>query len=608
MRSAVLVSRRSIRPDGARIWAWVALAALLCGTSAAVAVSGATSDAGFVAGARALMVGVPMAVGLYAWRRRTGERYGPLLVATGIAWFATTLAESGDAVAYSVGRASGWIVELLLVYLVLSFPTGRLPGRRDRLILAAGAAVVAVLYLPTLLLDADFPVPSPYTSCASGCPPNAFFVSPEPASVDALILPLRALLSALLFAAATVRLTQRLRTASPLMRRVLTPVLGVAIARTAVMAVALVVRAASPGSEAVVVAMWMTAFAVPAIAVGFATGMLRQRLFVADAVQRLFTHPRDVEGGASIRRVLAEAFGDPGLQVARSAGTYAAPRAAGRCVTQLHGDGPVAAIVHDDALRDQGDALAAAAEYVATGLENARLIAQVDRFRQDLRSSHTDALAAAGSERKRIERDLHDGAQQRLIALGIELELLGEVIVADPRSGLERLHALGHEIDAALIEIQSLGRGEVPPLLSARGLVGAVRALAEQATPPASFASHGVGRHSAEVETAVYFAVSEALQNAVKHGRDPRGTSITLFEDGELRFEVRDHGAGFDATASDGRGRGLSNMRDRLAAVGGDARIDSLPGAGTVVSGCVPLPARTQLPAPVGVPAISAAP
>ena len=125
---------------------------------------------------RVLMFGVPIAVGLYAWRTRPDQRFGPLLAAAGFGWFLTTLAESGTDLLYSVGRVSGWVVEAGLVYLVLSFPTGRLTERLDRALVWAAGVLVVTLYLPTALIVDRYPVPSPYTSCASGCPHNAFFV------------------------------------------------------------------------------------------------------------------------------------------------------------------------------------------------------------------------------------------------------------------------------------------------------------------------------------------------------------------------------------------------------------------------------------------------
>ena len=129
------------------------------------------------------MVAVPIAVGLYAWHRRPDERFGPLLVAAGFGWFLTTLAESDDSLVYSIGRVSGWVVEIGLVWLILSFPSGRLTGRVDRMLVRATAAARGCALPPDGSASPTPTRPAPYTSCDSGCPDNAFFVlGSDPAS------------------------------------------------------------------------------------------------------------------------------------------------------------------------------------------------------------------------------------------------------------------------------------------------------------------------------------------------------------------------------------------------------------------------------------------
>src|SRR5215216_39016 len=198
------MSRDDAVPE-VRLWLQLMLAGIaglvLCVLSAYVTLSGPTAtDAGFAAAGRSLMVGVPVAVGLYAWHRRPEERFGRLLVALGFGWFATTLAESGDEVVYSIGRVAGWLVEFGLVYLVLAFPSGRISHRIDRALVWATATLLATLYLPTVLIADGYPVPSPYTGCETSCPGNAFFVlGSEPAFVDSVVRPLREVLTALLF-------------------------------------------------------------------------------------------------------------------------------------------------------------------------------------------------------------------------------------------------------------------------------------------------------------------------------------------------------------------------------------------------------------------------
>ena len=183
---------------------------------------------------------------------------------------------------------------------------------------------------------------------------------------------------------------------------------------------------------------------------------------------------------------------------------------------------------------------------------------------------------AADLERSRIERDLHDGAQQRLIGLRIKLSIAEEL--DDPSSAL---HELGSEVELALEELRQLAHGVYPSLLSDRGLADALRALAGEIPLPVHLDVPDVARRAPEIETAVYFACREAAQNALKHGSHELWITLT-----EQSFEVRDDGPGF-AVPTGGFNGGLRNMRDRIEAVGGQLTIDSAPGKGTRVRGVV---------------------
>jgi branched-subunit amino acid transport protein len=310
---------RSPAPDlRIRIAVLAAAGVAACGVAVAVALSGTDSSApGLVAAARALTVGLPIGVGLYAWYRRPRTRFGPLLVAAGFGWFLTTFAESSNSVLYSIGRVSGWVVEVLLVYLVLAFPTGRLPARVDRVLVAAGAAMLVTLWLPTVLLGDSYPAPSWTTSCSDDCPANAFFLlDDEPAVIESLVRPLREAALALLFVAVSIRLGRRMRRATPLMRRTLAPVLVVAIARLVLIILFAVSRNIDPDSVASETDVWLIALGVPAMAVGFLIGLLRWRLFVAEALHRLATRLNAGSGPDELRDALAEAFHDPGVRLA----------------------------------------------------------------------------------------------------------------------------------------------------------------------------------------------------------------------------------------------------------------------------------------------------
>jgi signal transduction histidine kinase len=462
--------------------------------------------------------------------------------------------------------------------------------------------LVAVLYLPTALVVREYPLPAPYTSCVSGCPENAFFVlDSEPEFVADVIRPLRDVLTALFFLAVTARLAQRVARSTRLMRRTLSPVLVVAVLRFFTFFVAIVVRRVDEQAQAVQALGWGVALGLPAMAAGFFVGLLRWRLFVANALQSLGLRIHAGADAETLRANLAEALDDPNLRlvyrVPSGGGSWAdangkrvelpEPGSGQRATKITDGDREIAAIVHDDALRDQDELVEAAAGYARVALDNRRLYAEVESSLEEVRESRARIVASADAERRRIERDLHDGAQQRLIALRIKLGLAEEALRQDPDAGAERLHALGPEVEATLDEIRSLAHGVYPPLLADRGLTEALRAAALHAPLAATVSSDGIGRYPPEVESAVYFCCLEALQNAAKHAEGATRVSISLSDGDALRFEVRDDGAGLAA----GRppGAGLTNMRDRVTALGGDLEVASAAGAGVVVTGSIPV-------------------
>ena len=576
----------------------------MCVVAAVVTTRGSGSQYDWLEGlARAVMVGAPVAVGLYARRRQPFERFGTMLIALGVAWFVATFAGSRDEVLYSVGRIAGWFVEAALVYVVLAFPTGRLPGRPDRFLAGAAAVIVVVLYLPTALLADAYPIPGPPTSCHTGCPDNAFMiVSEQPAFVDDIVRPLREFLTAALFTAVTVRLGMRIHRATPLVRRTLAPVLAVAILRLAILAVGTVGRRVAPRSQIIEVCMWLIAWTLPALAVAFLIGLARWRLFTAEAMQRLATrlrgHPRPDE----LRAALADAFDDPSLDIAYwlddDGGRWvdaegrtvpSPPPESGRCLTEVRDDDRrVAAIIHDAALRDDPAFIATASSYAVMTLDHQRLSLQAATLVGEVRDSRARIQSSADDERRRIERDIHDGAQQRLVALRINLELAAEQTEGDDPARAQVLRALGTDVDTAIDEVRSLARGIYPGVLADRGLVAALRSAALQTALPTTVLDAGVQRYSREIETAAYFCCLEALQNADKHAHGATAAVVELSEDELLRIEVRDDGAGFDAAGAAG-GAGFVNMRDRLAAVDGELATHSSPGKGTRLIVTIPL-------------------
>jgi signal transduction histidine kinase len=274
-------------------------------------------------------------------------------------------------------------------------------------------------------------------------------------------------------------------------------------------------------------------------------------------------------------------------------------------ITEVRNNGkPGIALVHDPALTEHLDFVNAAGFLALFALENERLTGSLRSSLRELEGSRTRIVAAADRERRRIERDLHDGAQQRLVALRIKLELADELMDAEPAHAHELMREAESEIEDALEEVRSLARGIYPSLLAGQGLAEALRAATLRAPLPTTLECDGLARYTPEVESAVYFSCLEALQNAVKHARDASALEVSITTNGELRFEVRDDGAGFDAKSSP-LGQGLMNIRDRLAAVGGRLMVHSVPGQGTVVRGTVPVeslvaPTEPKTPSPTG--------
>jgi signal transduction histidine kinase len=581
----------------------IAAGAVACGVTVYVTVTGTTSTFAWLnAGGRVVTIAVPLAVGLYAHRRPPFVRFGTLLVMAAFGLFVTTLASADSALVYSIARVAQWPVEVGIVFLLLAFPEGRLRSRGDRRVVLAGALLVAIVYLPTTVVIQRFSVPAPLATCGSTCPSNAFMLpAHEPAIVDDVIRPLRDGLTALVFAAATARLALRTRAGSELTRTTLAPVTLAATFRLGVYTSAVVVRRAAPGSPVVGVAAWLVALGLAVIALAFLVGLVRWRLFIAAAMERLAARLKAHPGPEDLRPALAAAFRDPSLEIAYwldegggrwtdHAGHAVDPptAASGRCLTTvLDGDRPVAAIVHDGALRDDRAFVDAATSYALMTLDNQRLSAQTASLLRESRETRRRVRTAADDERRRIERDLHDGAQQRLVALRIKLELAAETAGADGAAA--ELRALGAEVDETIDELRDMAHGLYPLVLAQAGVGTALRDLARRSAIPAAVDDAIGARHPEALETAVYFCCLEAVQNAAKHAGAGASVTIHLEDDARaVRFRVEDDGVGFDVASAE-RGAGLGNIADRVGALGGTLRIFTSPGAGTRVLGEIPV-------------------
>jgi signal transduction histidine kinase len=242
-------------------------------------------------------------------------------------------------------------------------------------------------------------------------------------------------------------------------------------------------------------------------------------------------------------------------------------------------------------------ALTELARQVGLALHNVKLdsalqesLDAVRRQADELRRSRARIVEATDTERRRIERDLHDGAQQHLVALAVGVRLARQISDTDPEQAKTMLDQIGLDLQEAVQELRNLAHGIYPPLLMDRGLPDALRAAAGRAALPTSVEAEGIGRYPQQVEAAVYFCCLEALQNAGKHAGEGADAMVTLREvEGALTFEVADTGAGFALETGAHHGHGFVNMSDRVGAFGGSVTVDSAPGTGTRIQGRIPL-------------------
>lgn len=523
------------------------------------------------------------------YRRYPQRPLWRLLLAAAVALALQLFSASTDAVFYTLARAARPGVETLLVWIMLAFPTGRLRGWPERALVMAGVAAVLLLWVPGMMFSPRVPLAGPFVTCAPRCGANLLFVADRPEWAEAFLQAFRAVGGGVLIATSLLLLARLLR-ATRLMRRALAPVLLVSVARTVNLA-GFVLTGGFIGTQLV------TLWAIP-LAIWF--GLLRGRLYVARSLQRLVSGLRARPGMGELRAVMAEALEDPSLQLgywdagarkwldsAQREQVIPDPADASRASLVLRDarDRPVAVLVHDVALLEEPMLL----EAVVASMHNAIVGNQTELA---LAGERAHAQAALEQERRRIERDLHDGSQQRLLALRLKLGVAVRLLEQDPRRAVELLTEMDADVEETVRTLRSVSHGLAPPLLTERGLRAALAELARHAGVPVDADLDEVGRCAEQVESAVYYCCAEALQNVTKHAGG--GATLLLRRAGEqLRFEVRDSGPGLPAQADTGAGQGLVNMRERMQAVGGSLDVRAAPGGGVCVRGevaCRPAP------------------
>jgi len=568
----------------------VALAALAAGVGAALLAAGRVDEPYQTADAPlALLVGWTfVASGLVAWRQRPGNRLGPVMIFTGFAWFATFLTDAHAGWPFTLGTAIQSVYLVGFVYLVLSFPTGRLRGRADMALIAGAIALVTVVEWTSLLFSESHAV------LCDRCPPNVLLVERNDGLASGL-LQLQRITGVALALLTVVLLVRRWRAATAAERRSVAPVLWAGSATVVVLAVSIANDVV--GEPLGQLGKWALYCVFASVPIAVLVVLLQRRL-ARGAVAGLVVELGERADGTDLRDALARALGDPSLDVAywfpsgdryvdRDGQRIELPGpGTGRTATVVERDGqPIAALVHDSALAENAELVRSVCAAAALTLENERLQAALRARLAELQASRARLVEATETERRRIERDLHDGTQQRLVSLAMSLGLAESKLADDPGAAAPLVREARETLALALAELRELSQGIYPSLLTERGLGAALDDLCRRAALPATLDASLPVRLPQQVEAAAYFVTSEALANAAKHSHATEVRIRARLERGVLLVEIADDGIGGAGTGS---GTGLRGLADRVEALGGRLTLSSPPGRGTTIRAEIP--------------------
>jgi signal transduction histidine kinase len=534
----------------------------------------------------ALVGGSFIGAGLVAIDRRPGNVIGPLMVAFGaVGYFANWTTLGTIPVFPTLAVVNDMASAALLANIAFVYPSGHLSSRFDRVVLWI---TYATLLSTTLIAVLTVPRPRPGCDCAW----TPLFVPNS--SVFTFVYDLNQRLAFVLVPLFLAAVVLRWRRASRAERRVLMP-LWIAVA---LLALAFLISAFAPTadttSDPFAYLMWelrgVISIAVPII---FVWGLLSARLArsaVGDLVVEL-DRPMPAE---DLESALAKALRDPSLRISYAIEGGRWVDCDGKPVPgPTEGDGPgvtlvardeevLAALSHDPAI--EPGLVQAAGVAAGMAIANERLRAEVRAQLEEVRASRRRIVEAGDAARRRVERDLHDGAQQRLVGLSLGLRML-EDRCRDVPGVAEDVEALQTELRAALQELRELARGLHPQILTEEGLGAAVESLADRSTVPVRVCIDGIDRLPAPVEATAYFVVAEALTNVGKYAGASSAAVAIARANGSLVVDVSDDGAG---GATIGGGSGLLGLEDRVAALGGSIAIDSPVGEGTRLHAEIP--------------------
>jgi signal transduction histidine kinase len=519
--------------------------------------------------------------GLWIVARGRATRVGLLTVAVGCGLFVACWIFSSALLPYTVGLLFGILWTAPLTHLVLGFPSGRLRRPVERWLVRASYFAGLVLQpLPWLVWDGSFP------ALCEDCPRDLALIAPHRALAHVLLDVYIAVGVCLAVATLACFMWTRWWRADAATRHAMMPPVLVGGALVGLMAVA----AAAVVLEQPALAQGL-AFgyfgALAALPFAFLAALQRQRTARAEAVGRLAQRLGSVVGPDALREALADALADPSLDVAywvaeREAYVDGRGRALerdGRAWTEIrHERRLLAAIVHDPSVDDESGLVSAAGAALALALERERLAAALRANVRELRASRARIVKAGDEARRRIERDLHDGAQQRLVSLLLNVQLARREAPAGDAAPI--WDGLEHELANALSELRALASGILPPALSDHGLEAAVEDLASRSVVDVTIAEIPRGRLPERIEIASYFIIAEGLANVAKHAHATAATISVTAADGRVCVVVSDDGVG---GATPENGSGLRGLTDRVEALDGRLSVVSLPGTGTTL-------------------------
>jgi signal transduction histidine kinase len=528
-------------------------------------------------------------VGLFAWRRRPDNRVGALMAATGFSWLLAGAGLSDLALPFTIGHVFGSLYFAVVVHLLLVFPSGRLQSRFEQRIVAFGYLLTTVGLLPL------WPFADPADLDCAECPDNLLLVEGNETVINVYGGFLN-LTGAVLIAVVFVILVRRWRQATPAQRRFLVPVYSAGVAVAILLISVVVLQTGGLNAQTLDALALATLVPFGLVPFMFLATLLRARMIQSGAVGELIARIGETPRRGALREEIARALKDPSIDLfywlpdderfvdARGREVDLPAPGSGRGFTMVERHGrPVAAIVHDALVIDEElDVIAGAA---SIALENERLDAELRAKVEELRASRSRMLRVGLEERRRLERDLHDGAQQRLVSMALNMRLARDRMREDPGGAESLLDGATSELDAALEELRELARGIHPAVLSDRGLDAALETLARRAPLPVELQRVEHDRLPEAIELAAYFVVAEALTNVAKYANATHATVNVERHNSKLLVEVADDGVG---GANPENGTGLRGLADRLAVIEGRLEVESPRGRGTTVRAKIP--------------------